>query len=133
MGVTMSVYLPMNSSVAKYVGSAITANIVFFIVALFTTILIFGFLGEKEAIMKIGKIPPHLYLAGFISAFMILGTTFIIPHLGARKFFILLVTGQIVMAIVVSHFGALESPLDPISLKKMLGATLVIMGAVIST
>jgi len=44
-----------------------------------------------------------------------------------------LVTGQIVMAIVVSHFGALESPLDPISLKKMLGATLVIMGAVIST
>ena len=64
---------------------------------------------------------------------MILGTTFLIPHLGARKFFILLISGQIIMAIVVRHFGILESPKDPISMKKVIGASIVVMGAFIST
>jgi uncharacterized membrane protein YdcZ (DUF606 family) len=33
----------------------------------------------------------------------------------------------------VSHFGILDSPSDPITLKKLLGATLVILGAALST
>ena len=133
MGVAMSVYLPMNSSVAKYIGSTITANIIFFIIALCTSLLIFVFIGKYESILSIGKIPFFIYFAGFISAFMILGTTILIPHLGARTFFILLITGQIAMAIIISHFGLLESPLDPINFKKVIGATLVIAGAIIST
>jgi transporter family-2 protein len=64
---------------------------------------------------------------------MILGTTFLIPKIGARKFFILLISGQILMAIIVSHFGILESPRDPITFKKVLAAGLVIAGAFLST
>jgi transporter family-2 protein len=64
---------------------------------------------------------------------VVLGTTFLIPHIGARKFFILLITGQILMAIVVSHFGILESPKDPINMQKMIGAVLVLTGAIFST
>ena len=45
----------------------------------------------------------------------------------------LLITGQILMAIVVSHFGILESPKDPINMKKMIGAVLVLTGAIFST
>jgi len=36
------------------------------------------------------------------------------------------------MAIVISHFGLLESPQDPVNLKKLAGALLVIAGAVLS-
>jgi transporter family-2 protein len=42
---------------------------------------------------------------------------------------ILLLSGPILMAIIVSHLGILESPRDPVTLKKILGATLVITGA----
>jgi transporter family-2 protein len=62
-----------------------------------------------------------------------LGTTILIPHIGARKFFILLIAGQVLMAIVVSHFGLLESPKDPVNMKKMIGAVLVLSGALFST
>ena len=86
-----------------------------------------------DTLNKIKEVPVYLYLTGVISAFMILGTTFLIPHLGARRFFILLISGQIIMAIVVSHFGVLESPKDPISMKKIIGASIVIIGAFIST
>ena len=133
LGVLMSIYLPMNSSVSRYVGSSITANVTFFFTALITSLLIFLVSGQFDTLNKIKEVPTYLYLTGFISAFMILGTTFLIPHLGARKFFILLITGQILMAMVVSHFGILESPEEAITMKKIIGASLVIIGAVIST
>ena len=133
MGLVMSIYLPMNSSVAKYVGSSIAANVIFFIVALLTSALIFLLSGRWDTINHLKDVPPFLYLAGFVSAFVVLGTTILIPHIGARKFFILLITGQILMAIVVSHFGILESPKDPINMQKMIGAALVLTGAIFST
>ena len=133
LGLIMSIYLPMNSSVSKYIGSSITANVTFFTVALFTSILIFLVSGNFNTVTKLKDVPTYLYLTGFISAFMVLGTTFLIPHIGARKFFILLIAGQITMAIFVSHFGFLESPKDPINMKKMIGAVLVVSGAIMST
>jgi transporter family-2 protein len=132
MGIIMSIYLPMNSSVSRYLGSSITASVTFFMVALLTSIIIFLVFGQFDTVHKVKEVPIYLYLTGFISAFIVLGTTFLIPHIGARKFFILLIAGQIVMAVVVSHFGILESPKDPINMKKLTGAALVIMGAVIS-
>lgn len=132
MGMTMSIYLPMNSSVSKYLGSSIAANVSFFMVALITSLVILFISGDFGAVSKIRHVPIYLYLTGFISAFIVLGTTILIPQLGARKFFILLIAGQVGMAIVVSHFGLLESPPDPISLKKLIGATMVIAGVMIS-
>ena len=133
LGVLMSIYLPMNSSVSRHVGSPFAANVTFFFIALLTSISIFFLNGQFDSLNKIKEVPTYLYLTGFISAFMILGTTCLIPHLGARKFFILLISGQIIMAILISHFGILESPKDPISIKKLIGASVVIIGAFIST
>ena len=99
----------MNSAVAKYLGSSIAATVTFFVAALITSILVFIFVGAYEAIPKIGNVPKYLYLSGFVAAFMVIGTTFLIPKIGARTFFILLVSGQILTAVIVSHFGILES------------------------
>ena len=132
MGMIMSIYLPMNSSVSRYLGSSIAANVTFFMVAFLTSLLILFFSGETNAVYRFRQVPVYLYLTGFISAFIVLGTTFLIPCLGARKFFILLIAGQVGMAIVVSHFGILESPPDPVSARKLAGAVLVIAGAMIS-
>ncbi len=132
MGMIMSIYLPMNSSVSRYLGSSIAANVTFFLVAFITSLLILFFSGDTGAVYRFRQVPVYLYLTGFISAFIVLGTTFLIPYLGARKFFILLIAGQVGMAIVVSHFGILESPPDPVSARKLAGAVLVIAGAMIS-
>lgn len=132
MGMVMSIYLPMNSCVARYLGSSIAAAVTFFVVTLMTSVLMFILSGEYSSISKLGHVPAPLYLAGFISAFVIVGTTFLIPKIGARTFFIMLLSGQILMAIIVSHLGILESPRDPVTLKKILGATLVIAGAFLS-
>jgi len=132
IGAISSIYMPMNSSVSKYLGSPLTANMSFYLVALITSILLFAIFGEFETIHNLRNVPPLLYLTGFISAFIVLGITFLIPILGARKLVILSLAGQILMAMIVSHFGVLESPVDPINFKKVIGAALLIMGAVVS-
>jgi bacterial/archaeal transporter family-2 protein len=133
MGAMLSVYLPMNSAVSKHLGSPITANITFFFVALVTSILMYAIWGDVDTIKKIKDVPLWLYLTGVFSAFMILGTTFLIPKVGVRKFFILTVSGQILMAVIVSHFGFLGMPKDPISIKKIIGAVCIVFGVVFST
>jgi transporter family-2 protein len=132
MGVILSTYLPMNSSASRYLGSSIAASFSFFVVALATSLCILLFSGQQQCLARIRSVPVYLHIAGIISAFFIIGTTFLVPRIGARTFFILLVSGQILMAIAISHFGLLESPQDPVTLKKMLGAVLVIAGAALS-
>ena len=133
MGSMLSVYLPMNSAVSRYLGSPITANITFFLIALIFAVIIFLVWGEFETIKKINKVPYWLYLSGAVSAVMVLGTTYLIPKVGIRQFFILVVSGQLICAIIMSHFAFLGTPRDPISIKKLFGAVLVILGAIFST
>jgi transporter family-2 protein len=110
MGAILSICLPMNSSVARHLDSTFLDNVIFFWVALETAIIIFLIFGNTQALTRFGSVPPYLYLTGFISAFFILGT-----------------------ALLVSHFGILESPKDPVTLKKVTGSLVVILGAYIST
>ncbi len=133
LGALMTVYLPMNSAVSRWVGSPITASVIFFAVALLTALILFIVAGEYGTVAKIKDVPGYLYVAGVISVLMIVGTTFLIPKIGARQFFILLVSGQVIMALVVSHLGILESPKDLITLKKIVGAALVVCGVFVST
>jgi transporter family-2 protein len=131
-GAIISVYLPMNSVISRYLGSPVAANVSFFAVALLTSILIFTMFGDIRAVYRVKNIPPYLFLTGVVSALMVLDTTFLIPKLGARKLFILLIAGQVVMAMVISHFGILESQKDPITFQKLIGAALLIVGAIVS-
>jgi transporter family-2 protein len=133
VGALLSIYLPMNSMVSRHLGSAITANITFFLMALITSIVMFALWGEQETLSRLKTVPRYLYLTGFVSAFIVLATTYLIPRLGVRHFFILTISGQILSAMIVSHFGFLETPVDPISAKKLVGAALVILGALFST
>lgn len=132
MGVMTSIYLPINGVVARCVGLALLANVPFYLLGTITTLFLFSFTGNFSTVARFRDVPSYLYLSGFISAFLVFGSTFLIPRLGAGKFFVLFVAGQIIMALMVSHFGLLASPQVPITLKKGLGALLLIVGVVLA-
>ncbi len=132
MGMLMSVYLPMNSSISRYSGSPFAANLSFYLVGVAASIVILALFGDLRGALKLKSVPPYLFLTGVMSNLVVLSTIFVIPRFGARKGFILMLAGQVIMAIIVSHFGLLESPKDPITMQKLIGAALLILGAVIS-
>ena len=132
MGSLLSIYLPMNASVGRHLGSPITANLTLFAVAFTSALVIFLVWGNWSSLHKITAVPRWLFLCGVISAFMILGTTFLLPKIGARQLFVLLVSGQILMSMIVSHYGFWGLPKDPVTLKKSIGAGLVLAGIILS-
>jgi transporter family-2 protein len=132
VGMMMSVYLPMNSAVSRYSGSPFAANAAFYLVGLVASIVIFALFGDLRDALKLKSVSPYLFLTGVMSNLVILSTIFLIPRFGARKVFMLLLAGQVIMAIIVSHFGILESPKDPITLQKIIGAALLIIGAIMA-
>ncbi len=132
IGIVASIHLPMNATVSKHIGSPLAASILFYFVALVTSVVIFVFLGNYEPIQKISSVPPYLFFTGVISAFVVISFTFLLPILGARKMAVLSITGSIITAMALSHFGALSSPEEPITLKKTIGALVLFLGVVIS-
>lgn len=131
-GAIIAIYLPMNSMIARHVGSPLAASIIFFLGALVTSIVIFAFFGDIQSLRNISGLPPYLWITGLAGAMMVLLTTLLIPKMGARRMFLLLLSGQVIMAIIVSHFGLFESPKDPVTLRKIVGASVLVIGAIIS-
>jgi transporter family-2 protein len=133
MGLMLAVYLPVNSMAAHHLGSPMTANILFFFAAFLSSIFILFVFGDYQTLWNLKTMPFYMFLPGFVGALMVLGTTFLIPKIGARKLFIMLISGQIMMGIIMSHFGALASPKDPVTLKKMIGVVIMLIGSVLAT
>ncbi len=133
MGACISVYLPMLSQSARIAGSPVLVNIVFYLIAAITSVAIFLVVGEFSQVQKIGDVPLWMHLAGVVSAFMIVGSVFLIPRIGAGPFFILLVAGQMLMGTIMSQFGLLGSPVDPLTVRKVAGVALAIGGAYLVT
>jgi transporter family-2 protein len=132
LGVMLSVYQPMNASVSKLTGSPILANVVFYAIGWATSAVLLLASGGLKHASRLRDTPPILYTAGIMSAFMVLGTIVLLPRLGARRLFLLQVSGQILMAMLVAHFGLLGLPHDPLTPRKIAGAVLLLVGAIIS-
>jgi transporter family-2 protein len=68
------------------------------------------------------------WIGGLIGAVYVTGIIVIIPRLGAGLAFTLIVSGQLMMSVLMDHYGLLGVPVNPISPAKLLGFCLLIAG-----
>jgi uncharacterized membrane protein YdcZ (DUF606 family) len=66
-------------------------------------------------------------------ASLVFGIAFLIPRVGAGRFTITMLAGQILAGLVLSHFGWLGSAREPISAKTLIGAVVMFAGVVLAT
>ena len=72
--------------------------------------------------------PWWSYSGGLIVGFYVLTITFLAPRLGVGTAIALVVTGQVLAAVTIDHFGLLRSLTVPLSLTRMAGVALMIVG-----
>lgn len=75
------------------------------------------------------QVPGWLWLAGAVGAFFMVLLIVLAPRLGAGTLMALIVAGQLAAALMLDHFGALGFAHQPLSLAKLAGATLIVVGA----
>jgi len=134
MGAIISIYLPMVTQTARIVGSGPIANIPFFAIALISSLAIaIASGGRMDQFQKIGTLPIWLLTAGLMSAWMVIGSSYLIPKIGIGTFFVLLVSGQVLAGMVFGYFGLFGMPANALTLGKIFGALLVISGVYLVT
>jgi transporter family-2 protein len=133
LGVVLTVHLAMNGKVGAVLNNARVGNALFWCVGAAMAIVI-GLTGwQAGALSGLKQVNPILLTAGAIGASLVFAIAWLIPRIGAGPFTLTLLAGQIVSGMVLSHFGWLGSPVQPIGVKSVIGALIMVGGIVLAT
>ena len=69
------------------------------------------------------------WLAGVMGVIGVGATVFMVPRIGVATAVTLIITGQLLIAATIDHFGVLGVAAKPISVDRVLGLGLVLVGA----
>lgn len=131
-GALGAIHVPINGALAARIQSTFVATFTFYGVAFLIIAAVTLLTTERETIYQLGRVPMWLYLVpGAISVLVVGSSTFLMPRLGAVNVFVITVFAQTTVRVVISHYGWLASPVDPITAPKLVGAALVALGAVL--
>jgi bacterial/archaeal transporter family-2 protein len=133
LGVVLTVHLAMNGMVGAAIANPRVGNALFWCIGAVTAIAI-GLTGWKSgALAPIGQVNPMLLTAGAMGATLVFAIAWLIPQIGAGPMTLCLLVGQIVSGMVISHFGWLGSPVQPLNAMNLAGALVMIVGVVLAT
>jgi transporter family-2 protein len=133
IGVVLTVHLAMNGKVGAALNNPRLANALFWCVGA-AMALVIGMSGwEAGALKPLREIHPALLFAGALGACLVFGIAFLIPRIGAGRLTLIMLAGQIVGGLVLSHYGWLGSPREPISARSLIGTVMMFAGVVLAT
>jgi len=133
IGFVLTLHLAMNSQVGVILKNQKMGNAMFWTIGAITAIII-GLTGWDPAVFtRLKEVPLWLLTAGVMGGLLVFGIAWTMPQLGAGTAFVLLIAGQVISGMIFSHFGLLGSPVEPISMVKIVGVVLLISGAAIVT
>jgi transporter family-2 protein len=133
LGVVLAVHLAMNGKVGSVLNNPRVGNALFWCIGAFGAVIIGATGWQPGALAPLGKVNPILLTAGIMGACLVFCIAWLIPRAGAGPVMIMLLAGQIVGGMVMSHFGLLGSPVQPITLTNVLGAAVMLAGIFLAT
>jgi len=133
LGVVLTVHLAMNGKVGAVIGNPRVGNAMFWCIGAVTAVAI-GLTGwQAGALSGLRQVNPVLLTAGAMGASLVFGIAWLIPQIGAGPMTLMLLAGQILSAMVLSHFGWLGSPVQPVSAMNIIGAVVMVAGIYLAT
>jgi transporter family-2 protein len=133
LGVVLAVHLAMNAKVGASLNNARVGNALFWCIGAVGAVLI-GLTGwQSGALEPLRTVNPVLLTAGLFGASLVFGIAWLIPQIGAGPLNILLIGGQIVAGMILSHYGLLGSPKEPVTGLNILGVAVMIAGVLLAT
>lgn len=129
VGSLMPIQASINAELTKllknpYLGAFISFSMGTF--ALFVACLIQGnFLTDLK---RLTLASPYHFLGGLFGALFVGSSIVLIPKLGATTLMAAFVTGQLLMSLVLDHYGWFGVTVQPVSLQRVSGVILLFTG-----
>jgi bacterial/archaeal transporter family-2 protein len=133
LGIVLTVHLAMNGKVGAVLSNPRVGNALFWCIGAAMAVVI-GLSGwQSGALNGLKGMNPLLLTAGALGACLVFAIAWLLPQIGAGPMTLYLLAGQITGAMVLSHFGWLGSPVQPVTMMSALGALVMFAGVVLAT
>ncbi len=118
-----------NASLSKSLGSVVYPALILFLVGLvFVASYIVVNRIPMPRLTELSGAPAYSYVGGIIVATYVLSITYLAPRMGVGNAICFIVTGQILVAVVIDHFGLLGAATTSINWQRSAGVLLMISG-----
>lgn len=126
-GFAVGIQSPFAGAIGARLGSASSSLIVHVSGAIFSVILLWWRGGEKMREWQ--TLPWYLFFAGIFGVVLYQTINVTLPRLGTTMTAALIIVGQLVMGLVVDHFGWLGVTERPIDATRIIGVGVLLLGA----
>lgn len=129
-GAAIATQASMNARLGVLLQSSMTATAVVFGMSCLFTLLATTLMTQHYPGLQLAKsVPFYLWFSGGALAALGVGLFyFLIPKMGIGAMMSYALTGQLLVAIVSSHFGWFELPLKPLNITRAFGVVALIAG-----
>jgi bacterial/archaeal transporter family-2 protein len=128
-GALISLQTGSNSQLKKSLGQPLSALIINYMAGITLTILATAARRVPlPSVQQIADVPWWGWIGGFFGAFYGFAAILLASRLGAATVTALVITGQLICAVVLDHFGWMGFAGHPASLARIAGCVLMIAG-----
>jgi transporter family-2 protein len=86
---------------------------------------------EWPELNTIIQTPWWLWIGGALGAFYVFCTIFLAPKLGGATLIGLVISGQMIVSLILDHYGFLGFAQQPINIWRILGVFLLLIGVIL--
>jgi transporter family-2 protein len=122
---------PTNARLATAVGSPVNAAFVSFSVGAVALAVLAVMFQTRPDWGATRALPWYGWMGGLYGVGFVIAAAWSVPRLGAALTVTLMVMGQVLMSLLVDHFGALGVPQQPMSMGRLAGVTLIVAGVLL--
>lgn len=132
-GAAIATQATMNAKLGVLLDNSLLAtSIAFLVSSLLTICVLLATTRSYPQVAEIKAIPNYLWVSGgVLSAFAVALFYFLIPKMGVGSMMSYALSGQILIAVLASHFGWFELPVKPLNSLKVIGTLALISGVLL--
>ncbi|SIQ68290.1 DMT family transporter [Marinobacterium stanieri] len=132
VGMIMPMQAGVNSTLAIHSNGALWASLVSFVVGSIALLcLAIAMRQDWPVLADLRQAPWWAWTGGFMGALFVFTGAILAPRIGATTMMALLVAGQLIMSVVLDHFGWATFPQHDINWGRILGVLFLIAGVVL--
>ncbi len=129
IGCLMPVQAGINAQLTQALKNPfLAAFISFFVGAVALFILSIFQSAPFSELKRLPSFPPYLLLGGVLGALFVGSSIALIPRLGATTMMASFVTGQLIMSLVIDHYGLFGLAQHPLSMVRVAGVGMLFIG-----
>ena len=125
-GISVGIQSPIVSGMSRRIGSAASSLVVHLSGTIFSIILLV--IRGGESVKDWNTLPWYMLMSGGFGLVVLLAISHALPRIGAAATTTLIIIGQLVIGLIIDHFGWFETEVRQVDGGRILAVVLLLIG-----